>query len=798
MNGPAKGKRLIIGLAVDDIELVGGKKALIGIAEVAGKNNACLICYHFNLYKGEHEIPAVWNSIGEILDGLIIYQPWPSEEIFNSFKSRFPSLPVINALRIYPECPGLTPDSFQGMKDLVIHLIKDHGHRKIGFIRGPENNWSADERYRGYQKALSENGIQESPELITPNMQWWEGPEGISILLDEHKLKPGTGIEAFCAANDSIAVGALDELKKRGIQSPGQIAGTGFDNDLHGTYSVPSLTSVDYDMGTHAAELMLKMIKGEKVPEKTFVPTGLVIRRSCGCQPGSVTEAATVSPGPPARQMPLKDIIAAQRNMILADMVHMLKNENNTGDSDKLTAQLLDNLVLSMTGEYKPGDSPFLLTLEKILYQLGDSHSSLNSWQNVLSAMRRQLLPFLDRAMIQSADSLFHQGRMIINEMTIQKMELKEHQSETRYAVLRNIETELISTFSVTGIMEILKDNIGRLGIPACYLALYESDGKSKMLLAGNRILSGETASDNILFDTSRLIPVEFLPDRQFSLIAEPLYFQEKQLGYVLFEIGPKDGAIYNSLRGIISSALEGAILLEQVRLHTDQLDEIVGHTVTTSEEIQAAVNETARQALLVSDAAKLSMDVSRTGQDAVSDTVTGMETIQLQVRNIADSIESLSRRTMQIEDIIKAVEDIVSESEVLAINASIQAARAGDKGLGFAVVAREMRALARQSSAATANISNILGEIRTAADAAVSATVEGREGARQGMVLAGNAGKAIQELSVTIEKAADMALQISAGTEQQSNAINQLVEAVRSIEAGIKDSASINRKTDE
>jgi methyl-accepting chemotaxis protein len=128
----------------------------------------------------------------------------------------------------------------------------------------------------------------------------------------------------------------------------------------------------------------------------------------------------------------------------------------------------------------------------------------------------------------------------------------------------------------------------------------------------------------------------------------------------------------------------------------------------------------------------------------------------------------------------------------MLALNASIEAARAGDEGLGFAVVAREMRQLARQSREATTKVSDILNEIQRAANTAVMVTEEGSKGAQQGMELADRAGEAIRDLAAIIEEAAQIALQIAASTHQQTNAMDQLVVAMKSIkEASTQTSTS-------
>ena len=238
---------------------------------------------------------------------------------------------------------------------------------------------------------------------------------------------------------------------------------------------------------------------------------------------------------------------------------------------------------------------------------------------------------------------------------------------------------------------------------------------------------------------------------------------------------------------------LQGALLMQEVQQHTAQLDTIVTETLATSEEMRITIGETSRQAQAVANAAQQSVAVSKTGQDAVTDTVAGMDTIQRQVADIAQSILALSERTQQIGEIISAVEEIADQSRLLALNASIEAARAGQEGLGFAVVAREMRHLAGQSREATAKVSGILNEIQRAANTAVMVTEEGSKGAQAGMELASQAGVAIRDLAAIIEDAARVAVQIAASTHQQTNAMNQLVTAMKAIKrASAQTAASI------
>ncbi len=781
--------RLTIGLAIDNISMVGGQKAFKGIADLVRTQDVNLICYHLDLNSNVENMPEVWDSMGKVVDGLVVFQAWSSEEKFRILKERFPALPMVNAARLYKGCPGVAPDSYGGMKELIRHLILKHGRRKIALILGPEGNWPVEERLRAYKDTLSENGIQFNPKLVTPNLNWWEAQEGLAELIDKRELRPGIDFDAVTGCNDSLALGTIESLRDRGIHVPEDVAVIGFDNNTRSYFSKPPLTTAEYNIGRHAAEILLRMLSGKQVPEQSFAPTKAVLRRSCGCHSAAVLQAAYRGGDIANKGIPLNKLIEIQGNKIVSDMTASAGFEDpETGIPSGWMKCILDDFGNAMAaGTDNKKESGFLNSFENILYQITASGCDLDGCQSAISAMRNYIIPYLDTNMTRKAEDLWQQARVLVEETVRRDQACRIYQAEGRTHTLREIENTLLINLSVSSLMEILKKNLPKLEIESSWMALYEDTGKSRLILAFEKEPAGQTANgksnlENTVFDSGLLLPDGIPAGRQFSMVLEPLYFQEQQLGFALFETGPLDGAVYDSLRGTISSTLQGALLLDQVQQHARQLDTIINRTMSTSHEIQTAVSATAGQAQTVSDASQRSMDVSRTGRDAVSDTVRGMQTIQIQVDQIAQSISELSKRTRQIEDIIKAVEDIVSQSEVLSINASIQAARAGDRGKGFAVVAREMRNLAIQSNSATSNIRNILAEIQDAAQAAVSATEEGSAGARNGMDLASRAGKAIEDLASTIEEAAGVALQISTSTIQQNNAIEQLVLEVQAI----------------
>ena len=226
--------------------------------------------------------------------------------------------------------------------------------------------------------------------------------------------------------------------------------------------------------------------------------------------------------------------------------------------------------------------------------------------------------------------------------------------------------------------------------------------------------------------------------------------------------------------------------------------DATVTQTVATVEEVRTTVVQTAERAQAVAEVSRESISISREGQNALTATIDGMQLIRQRVENIAETILMLSERTQQIGEIIETVNAIADQSKLLALNASIEAARAGDEGRGFAVVAMEVRQLAEQSREATERVGDILSEIQQATNTAVMVTEEGSKGAAAGIELVDRAGDAIRELARTIESAAEAAIQIAASTHQQTNGMDQLGTAMTQIKQATVQTAASTQQTEQ
>jgi signal transduction histidine kinase/AraC-like DNA-binding protein/CheY-like chemotaxis protein len=156
-------------------------------------------------------------------------------------------------------------------------------------------------------------------------------------------------------------------------------------------------------------------------------------------------------------------------------------------------------------------------------------------------------------------------------------------QAEQQAEILRDIGQALITTFDIDKLTDVLAQRLPQIGISSCYLALYEHPSES---LEQARLVLSYTEQGRVdlgphgrRFPSRQLVPADLLPQRRrYSLVIEPISFRAEQIGFVLFEIGPRDGTIYEVLRGQISSALKGALLIreaQQARLAAEKADRI-------------------------------------------------------------------------------------------------------------------------------------------------------------------------------------------------------------------------------
>jgi LacI family transcriptional regulator len=252
------------------------------------------------------------------VDGLILMAPESSSAGVVDRIRRWLPVVLLNPRFDHNGCPAVSVANFEGALAAVAHLVA-LGHRAIAMVTGPEGNTDADERRRGYRRALEEAGLAPSPRMeIAGDFTESTGAQAADSIL---ALRPRP--TAVFAANDSMAIGLLSVLASRGIDVPGDMSLVGFDDISIARYVNPPLTTVHVDafrLGARAVELALESGNakdpqddrpdrpapapdGPNGPVTTMhevLPTPLVVRRSSGANADARGEAQ--APGPADRR----------------------------------------------------------------------------------------------------------------------------------------------------------------------------------------------------------------------------------------------------------------------------------------------------------------------------------------------------------------------------------------------------------------------------------------------------------------------------------------------------------------
>lgn len=263
----------------------------------------------------------------------------------------------------------------------------------------------------------------------------------------------------------------------------------------------------------------------------------------------------------------------------------------------------------------------------------------------------------------------------------------------------------------------------------------------------------------------------------------DPLLVLGSQLNLTITGLQAMIAQVHAASDRLSAAASEILAATSQQAAGANQQSAAVTETITTVDEVKTITEQSVNRSQEVLAAAQRTAEVSRAGQQAVEDTIEGMHQIKARVQGIAENILALSQQTQQIGQIITSVNELTAQSNLLALNASIEAARAGEHGRGFAIVATEVRSLATQSRQATDQIQAILQDIQKATNTSVMSTEEGAKVVAQGVELAGRSRQAIDQLGCAIDEAAERALQVMAGGQQQTAGMEQIAVAIRNVQ---------------
>jgi len=241
----------------------------------------------------------------------------------------------------------------------------------------------------------------------------------------------------------------------------------------------------------------------------------------------------------------------------------------------------------------------------------------------------------------------------------------------------------------------------------------------------------------------------------------------------------------------LVSAAFQIASLSKKMSVGAEDQSQQVNHVSVAIEEMAATIVQSSKNASDATTASRSASETAGNGGRIVAETINGMQKIANVVRGSADSILKLATSADQIGDIISVIDEIADQTNLLALNAAIEAARAGEQGRGFAVVADEVRKLAERTGKATGEIAQMIKGIQSDTSEAVDSMQAGILEVDKGRTMADQAGNSLNEIVNMSQQVMDMIQQIATASEQQSSAAEEISKNVEHIATVTKDNAS-------
>ncbi len=240
----------------------------------------------------------------------------------------------------------------------------------------------------------------------------------------------------------------------------------------------------------------------------------------------------------------------------------------------------------------------------------------------------------------------------------------------------------------------------------------------------------------------------------------------------------------------VATASVQLSSTAEQMAKGSNGLTTRTTQTATSVEQMNATVSEVAKNSGRAAAIAQDAVLTAKGGREVVEETIAGMRQISEAVTQSAAMIAALGKSSDEIGEIVRVIKDIADQTNLLALNAAIEAARAGEQGRGFAVVADEVRKLAERTAKATQEIGDMINQIQRDTKGAVASMEEGTQKVVSGVTLANKTGEALATIAERVTETADMIEHIAVAAEEQSVATQEIAADLENVARVSKESA--------
>lgn len=425
-------------------------------------------------------------------------------------------------------------------------------------------------------------------------------------------------------------------------------------------------------------------------------------------------------------------------------------------------AKVLDDLTKSLAGEEEKSLLSKIREDESQVFSLADQQIKLRRESRNFEAVDLATGPKVRAAMQELSADLVRLGQL---EETLAQNGLDaEHSGE--------VKSHRITLFLVIcGVL---------IGVLTAVLTTRSITTSMSQMLAVIR----EISSNNLAVDDLNIVCAD-----EIGEACKALNKMKRQLRGMISEIAGDAERVTSASEEISSAATQSA---ESSRAQADQTHQVA----TAVQEMSSTVQQVSENSQKASEASHKAAQAARQGGEVVEETLATMRSIADSTKNVAARVAELGKSSEQIGKIIAVIDDIADQTNLLALNAAIEAARAGEQGRGFAVVADEVRKLAERTTKATKEIAAMIEAIQVETKNAVQAMELGNRDVQVGVEKTSASGAALEEIIQMSEQVGDMISQIATAASQQSSATEQIATNVSQISSLTQESSSATEQT--
>lgn len=551
-----------------------------------------------------------------------------SHEEFKEFLDGYEGLPLLTTETKFEGYPCIRL-SGSGIKELVSHLVHEHGRKHIAFVSGPEGNTDADERLNHYKEALAENGLEFDPDLVTYGNFSEYCVDIVSDLIDRNEGK----IDAICFANDMMCRGGYKAIESKGLRVGKDIAVTGYDDSEVAATLRPMLTTVRADaskLGYRAVEEAVHMAKGEKV-EDICIDSTPVFRFSCGCS-FQAEQKVTLD------RLDEASVRKAVDN-ILSEHIQRYEVSMRKHDCIKRLHEFAHKLISYAAGadisvEELFSKSYFSRIMDSDIWKLvspeaflrimkGIRSASLSACEGDMMGRKLNVLKILEGSMEVASECIVNMHYTTMNDITFthflignitKDMTIYDSDDEKCYFSIVNdlYRAHVDSSFVYTFEEPIIHDPKSEWKLPETILLRAYNDGDKLAAVTG----------EACKLPSSRIITNQYTPnDRNRIMVVSPLFMNEEQYGVIVCEMENEYFTYIYSITPQICSAIKLTNLVAKLESSLDaaqsrnnvlnrmsMIDELTGvynrrgFYVSANRILKAAENEGRQAAIIFGD----------------------------------------------------------------------------------------------------------------------------------------------------------------------------------------------------